>query len=81
MATAAAVVGVLVGVLALVGGAAQAVKAIWRAAGTSHDLISAVKDNTSATAGLAEELRTLRVDVTGELADHAARITRLELTR
>jgi gas vesicle protein len=79
LTTLSIVVGALVGLAALIGGVIKAAKALWNAGASSHELISAVRDNTSATADLADELRTLRSDVTGELADHAQRITRLEL--
>lgn len=53
-------------------------RAIWRMSSRAHDLHSAVKENTEATHDLSEEFRVHSSDVTGRLADHEIRISKLE---
>lgn len=78
MSTVQAFVAVGAGCVVLLGGLAAIARAIWRAAGDVHKLMTAVRDNTAATNILSTEFRA-SVDATAAtLADHETRITRLE---
>lgn len=71
-------VGILAGGMVVLGGLAAVTRAIWRAAGDVHKLMTAVRDNTAATHTLSAEFRTSSDETSAKLADHEVRITRLE---
>lgn len=66
------------GCVVLLGGLAAIARAVWRAAGDVHKLMTAVRDNTAATHTLSTDFRTSAAATAAQLADHETRLTRLE---
>lgn len=78
MSTLSALVGLLVGCLAIIAGFFAAARAIWRAASSTQELMGAVEKNTTATETLSSDLKDFSTATAATLADHGQRITRLE---
>lgn len=78
MSTVQTLVAIAAGSVVLLGGLAAVARAIWRAAGDVHKLMTAVRDNTAATHTLSSEYRTSTDETTAKLADHETRIVSLE---
>lgn len=81
MTTTTTVVGLVVGLVAIVTAAWRLVRAVWAAGRRSQQLVGALQDNTRATEGLSGELAEHRRATAEKLAEHSERLTRLELRR
>lgn len=78
-------IGTIIGILVSVVGIGAALwkigRALWHAGASASELLTAVRDNTEATAELSNEFRFSSAEVRAALSDHSARITRLEQRR
>lgn len=78
MNTLTAFVTLVVAVFAVIAGFFAAARAIWKAATSTQNLVSAMGDNTKATEKLSGDLKDFSTATARTLADHGERITRLE---
>jgi uncharacterized membrane-anchored protein YhcB (DUF1043 family) len=81
MSTVAAVVGILVGLVAIVAACWRLVLAIWTGGRRSQTLIGALDANTAATERLSSELAEHRTATAEMLGDLDQRVSQLELHR